>query len=64
MAFKPNYQQQKAERARAKALKKQEKQQRLEEQSGKRHEDTAEAADSETPEVEGAAVEESKPPSS
>ena len=65
MAFKPNYQQQKAERARAKALKKQEKQQRLEEQSSKRH-GTAEDGATEDPnasnlEAEGSTVEALKP---
>lgn len=68
MAFKPNYQQQKAERARAKALKKQEKQERLEEQSSKRHEDAEAGAPGETDankgEGEEAAVDQSKPASS
>ena len=36
MAFKPNYNQQRAERDRAKALKKQEKLKRLEEETAKR----------------------------
>jgi hypothetical protein len=65
MPFKPNYQQQKAERARAKALKKQEKQQRLEEQSSRRHEDAAEDAAAEAPDAnkddgEGSSVESPK----
>ena len=50
MAFKPNYNFQKAERARAKAQKKQEKLKRLQEESTKRKEarggsDAAEKAD-------------------
>jgi len=50
MAFKPNYNFQKAERARAKAQKKQEKLKRLQEESTKRKEarggsDTAEKSD-------------------
>lgn len=66
MAFKPNYQQQKAERARAKALKKQEKQQRLEEQSGKRHGDAtdggaAEETEANKSEGEESSVESPKP---
>lgn len=66
MAFKPNYQQQKAERARAKALKKQEKQQRLEEQSSKRHDDNTEGgapeeAETNKDEGDGSSIEPPKP---
>jgi len=59
MAFKPNYNFQKAERARAKAQKKQEKLRRLEEETAKRKairdgdiepgSDEAETGDAETP---------------
>jgi hypothetical protein len=45
MAFKPNYNQQRADRNRAKAQKKQEKQKRLEEETAKRKASRAEPAD-------------------
>ncbi|MEM9592575.1 MAG: hypothetical protein AAF967_14865, partial [Pseudomonadota bacterium] len=48
MAFKPNYNFQKAERDRAKVRKKQEKLQRLQEESDKRKAERVEQADPET----------------
>ncbi len=45
MAFKPNYNQQRADRNRAKAQKKQEKQKRLEEETAKRKAARGEPAD-------------------
>jgi hypothetical protein len=48
MAFKPNYNFQKAERSRAKAQKKQEKLKRLQEESEKRKVERGDAPDAET----------------
>jgi hypothetical protein len=48
MAFKPNYNFQKAERSRAKAQKKQEKLKRLEEETAKRKAERGDAPDAET----------------
>jgi hypothetical protein len=54
MAFKPNYQQQRAERNRAKELKKQEKLKSREEEAARRRADRAEdPAGEQTPPVEG-----------
>jgi hypothetical protein len=47
MAFKPNYNQQRADRNRAKAQKKQEKLKRLEEETAKRKAARGDAADAE-----------------
>ena len=51
MAFKPNYNQQRADRNRAKGQKKQEKQQRREEEAAKRKAARGDAPDTLTPDA-------------